>query len=287
MKYTVTGATGNLGSRIIAQLTQRIANKEPRAIVHTASKAKALEEQGIEIRQGDYLDVASMTTALEGTDLLIYVPSKTYLVEQRVHELENTLKAVKQAKVKKIIFVSFFADQENNPFVMSPYYGYAPRRLASSGLDYAVIKNALYADPLIPYLPELIQREKLIYPIGKEAMSFISLDNSAEAIVQIALNPDLRDNGQTYLLSQKEHYTMDRLGEIMTKVTGKKIGYEPVTLEEFSEIYESNGDSRELSSMYRGGAMGLLSDVSEDFRKITGHDPETMEEFLARGYGKE
>ncbi|WP_379947186.1 NAD(P)H-binding protein [Enterococcus devriesei] len=287
MRYTVTGATGNLGSRIIAQLSQQVKIDELRAIVHTLSKATALEKQGIELRQGDYLDVASMTAALEGTDLLIYVPSKTYLVEQRVHELENTLKAVKQAKVKKIIFVSFFADQENNPFVMSPYYGYALRRLASSGLEYAVVKNALYADPLIPYLPELIQREKLIYPVGKEALSFISLDNSAEAIVQLALNPALRDQGQTYLLSQKENYTMDRLGELMTNVTGEKIGYEPVTLEEFSEIYEFDGDSEELSSMYRGGAMGLLSGVSEDFRKITGHDPETMEEFLEKHYRKE
>ncbi len=280
MKYTVTGATGNLGSRIIAQLSQQVATDELRAIVHTLSKATSLE------KQGDYLDVDSMTAALEGTDLLIYVPSKTYLVEQRVHELENSLKAVKQAKVKKIIFVSFFADQENNPFVMSPYYGYAPRRLASSGLEYAVVKNALYADPLVPYLPELIQREKLIYPIGKEAMSFISLDNSAEAIVKLALTPALRDQGQAYLLSQKEPYTMDRLGEIMTNVTGKKIGYEPVTLEEFSEIYESDGDSEELSSMYRGGAMGLLSGVSEDLRKITGHEAETMAEFLERGYGE-
>ncbi len=287
MKYTVTGATGNLGSRIIAQLSQQVATDELRAIVHTLSKATNLEKQGIELRQGDYLDVDSMTAALEGTDLLIYVPSKTYLVEQRVHELENTLKAVKQAKVKKIIFVSFFADQENNPFVMSPYYGYAPRRLASSGLEYAVVKNALYADPLIPYLPELIQREKLIYPVGKEAMSFISLDNSAEAIVQLALKPALRDQGQTYLLSQKEPYTMERLGELMTNVTGEKIGYEPVTLEEFSEIYESDGDSEELSSMYRGGAMGLLNDVSEDFRKITGHDPKTMEEFFEKHYRKE
>ena len=287
MRYTVTGATGNLGSRIIAQLSQQVKIDELRAIVHTLSKATALEKQGIELRQGDYLDVDSMTAALEGTDLLIYVPSKTYLVEQRVHELENTLKAVKQAKVKKIIFVSFFADQENNPFVMSPYYGYAPRRLASSGLEYAVVKNALYADPLIPYLPELIQREKLIYPVGKEALSFISLDNSAEAIVQLALNPALRDQGQTYLLSQKENYTMDRLGELMTNVTGEKIGYEPVTLEEFSEIYEFDGDSEELSSMYRGGAMGLLNDVSEDFRKITGHDPETMEEFFEKHYRKE
>ncbi|MDU6523762.1 MAG: SDR family NAD(P)-dependent oxidoreductase, partial [Enterococcus sp.] len=95
------------------------------------------------------------------------------------------------------------------------------------------------------------------------------------------------DQGQTYLLSQKEPYTMDRLGELMTNVTGEKIGYEPVTLEEFSEIYESDGDSEELSSMYRGGAMGLLSDVSDDFQKITGHEAETMEEFLEKHYRKE
>lgn len=40
-------------------------------------------------------------------------------------------------------------------------------------------KNTLYADPLILILPELIERGKIIYPIGKEKLSFISLDNNS------------------------------------------------------------------------------------------------------------
>ncbi len=110
-----------------------------------------------------------MTKAFTGQDVVIYIPSRTYSVLQRITEFENSIEALKAAKVENVIFVSFFADQENNPFQMSPYYGYAPRKLAGSGLHYAVIKNSLYADPLVPYLPELIERKHLIYPVGKQA----------------------------------------------------------------------------------------------------------------------
>lgn len=284
MKYTITGATGNLGSKIINQLLKEVAPEELRAIVHTPAKARFLQELGVEVKMGDYHDRPSLVEAFQGTDLLIYVPSKTYDVLDRVTEMENVLAAMKTAKVKQIIFVSFFADQENNPFVMSPYYGYAPRRLATSGLEYAVVKNALYADPLVPYLPELIERKKLIYPVGNEALSFISLDDSAEAIAKLALQPDLRNACQTYLLSQSENYQMSQLGAIMTEVTGREIGYEPVTLQEFATIYAAEGDGAELASMYAAGAMGLLSTITSDFRTITGHDPQGMKDFLAENY---
>lgn len=72
---------------------------------------------------------------------------------------------------------------------MAPFYAYLPPRLAGSGLNYAVIKNSLYADPLVPYLPELIERQNVIYPVGDQPMSFISQENSAEAIAKVALTP--------------------------------------------------------------------------------------------------
>ena len=191
---------------------------------------------------------------------------------------------MKNAKVKKIIFVSFFADQENNPFVMAPYYGYVPRRLAGSGLEYTIVKNSLYADPLVPYLPELIERKNIIYPIGEKKLSFISLADSAEAIAHLVVRPDLRDNGQTYLLSQEKNYSMVELSKVMSEVTGKEIGYQPVSLEEFAKIYQGDGDGNELASMYQGGALGLLGDISTDFEKITGHAPTDMETFLRKSY---
>ena len=279
MNYAVTGATGHLGSRIVNELTSLVDKKEIIALVHTPAKAQNLNEQKIAVRAGDYSDVASMTEALKKVDLLIYVPSKTYDVLQRVEELENTLTAMKNAKVKKIIFVSFFADQENNPFVMAPYYGYVPRRLAGSGLEYTIVKNSLYADPLVPYLPELIERKNIIYPIGEKKLSFISLADSAEAIAHLVVRPDLRDNGQTYLLSQEKNYSMVELSKVMSEVTGKEIGYQPVSLEEFAKIYQGDGDGNELASMYQGGALGLLGDISTDFEKITGHAPTDMETF--------
>lgn len=284
MNYAVTGATGHLGSRIVNELTSLVDKKEIIALVHTPAKAQNLNEQKIAVRAGDYSDVASMTEALKKVDLLIYVPSKTYDVLQRVEELENTLTAMKNAKVKKIIFVSFFADQENNPFVMAPYYGYVPRRLAGSGLEYTIVKNSLYADPLVPYLPELIERKNIIYPIGEKKLSFISLADSAEAIAHLAVRPDLRDNGQTYLLSQEKNYSMVELSKVMSEVTGKEIGYQPVSLEEFAKIYQGDGDGNELASMYQGGALGLLGDISTDFEKITGHAPTDMETFLRKSY---
>lgn len=174
MNYTVTGATGHLGRIVVQDMLKMVGAESLRAAVHTPAKAAALRQQGIATVKADYLDVPTMVDALQGTDVLIYIPSKTYDVLQRVTEFENTLTAMKAANVSQIVFVSFYADQEDNPFTMSPYYAYAPRRLAGSGLQYAVVKNALYADPLVPYLPELIERQALIYPVGDAAMSFIA-----------------------------------------------------------------------------------------------------------------
>ena len=85
--------------------------------------------------------------------VLIYVASRTYSVFNRVGELENVLAAMKTNGIKNLVAMSFITDQENNPFVMSPFYGYLPRRLAGTDLNYAIAKNSLYADPLVPYLP--------------------------------------------------------------------------------------------------------------------------------------
>ncbi|WP_390409999.1 NAD(P)H-binding protein [Lacticaseibacillus jixiensis] len=284
MKYLITGATGHLGRKVIDELVDLVKASALTAAVHTPAKASALAERGLAVAPLDYLNVDTMTQAFTGQDVVIYIPSKTYDVLQRITEFENSLKALKLARVPSVIFVSFYADQENNPFTMSPYYAYAPRRLATSGLNYAVVKNALYADPLVPYLPELIARKALIYPVGDQAMSFITQADSAKAIAHLAVDPALRDAGQSYTLTQPKALTMPELGAIMTTVTGHEIGYAPVSNAEFGRIYAAEGDGQELASMYAAGALGLFDQATTDFQTITGALPESMLSFLKRNY---
>lgn len=283
-KYFITGATGHLGRKVVAELAKLTDPANIRLGIHNLKKGQAFQEQGFELAPLDYNNVAGMVTAFKGIDVVIYIPSITYDVQGRINEFENSLTAMKQAGVTNIVDVSFIADQANNPFQMAGYYAYLPARLASSGLQYAVIKNSLYADPLIPYLPELIARQNVIYPVGDQALSFISRQDSAEAIANVAVKSYLRDHGQNYLLTMEQNYNMVELSCLMTQATGHHIGYAPVTLQEFADIYRAEGDGDELSSMYRAGALGLMDQVTTDFQHITGHAPQNMAAFLQNNY---
>lgn len=283
MKYLITGATGNLGEKVTRWLRTMTPENNIRVGIHNLKKANKFDDLDVEKIKLDYFDLDTLEKAVSGVDLVIYIPSITYDLQRRITEFENVLQAVKKAKAK-LIFVSFFADQENNPFVMSPFYAYVPRRLASSKVEYSIVKNSLYADPLVPYLEELIKRKNIIYPVGAQPLSFITRNDSAHAIACLAMQSIMRDQGQSYLLSMDKNYNMVELSYIMSRITDHKIGYAPVTITEFAKIYVQEGDGKELASMYAGGAKGLLSETSDDFHRLTGREPEEMEHFLRNGY---
>lgn len=280
MKYTITGATGHLGRQIVAALSQLVQPTEINLGVHTPSKAATFQDQGMTVSAIDYNNAASLTPVLQDSDVYIYVPSKSHDSYSRVQEFENVVQATQAANVKHFLVMGFIADQVNNPFALAAFYGYVPRRLAGSGLNYTIIRNALYADPLIPYLPELIERQNVIYPMGDQALSFISQADSAAAFAKVATTPALLQNGRIYTLTQTQAYTMRQLAAVLTKVSGQPIGYQPVTLTEFSDMYNQNNEGPMLASMYAGGALGLLDTVSTDYETIMGKPAQSLPDFL-------
>lgn len=284
MNYLITGTTGHLGHQILQQLLKLVPKENVTAGVHTIAKAKAIKDAGIKVSPIDFNDPKTLNQAFSNQDVLIYVPSKSHDSFSRVSELEHVIMAAKTAKIKHFLAMGFIADQVNNPFALSAFYGYLPRRLASSGLNYTIIRNALYADPLVPYLPELIERKNVIYPMQDQALSFISLTESAAAFAKVAATETLMVTGKVYTLTQARNYTMPQLAEVLSKVSGTKIGYQPVSSSEFAQMYNQGNEGHMLASMYDAGAIGLLNETSRDFETIMGHGPLTLEEYLKQNY---
>ncbi len=184
------------------------------------------------------------------------------------------------------LVMGFIADQVNNPFALSAFYGYVPRRLAGSDINYTIVRNALYADPLVPYLPELIERHNVVYPMADQALSFISQADSAAAFAKVATTPDLLQRGRIYTLTQSRAYTMPELATVLSQVSGQLIGYRPVSLQAFSDMYNQNGEGPMLASMYAGGARGLLATVSDDYQLIMDRPAQSLLDYLQTNYQK-
>jgi Predicted nucleoside-diphosphate-sugar epimerases len=286
MKYIITGATGHLGSQIFNELIKLVPSADVTAGVHTVAKAKHIADAGSNVVPIDFMVEDSLISAFNNKNVLIYVPSKSHDSYSRVTELENVINAAQKAKVGHILAMGFIADQVNNPFDLSAFYGYLPRRLASSKIPYTIVRNGLYADPLVPYLPELIERGNVIYPMKDQALSFISLGDSSKAFAKVAATKSLLENGKIYTLTQDRNYTMPELAQVLSEVSGEKLGYAPVTLEEFANLYNEGNEGHMLSSMYDAGGRGLLNVVSDDYQTVMGHKATSLPDFLKANYQK-
>ncbi|WP_273062600.1 SDR family oxidoreductase [Colibacter massiliensis] len=285
MKLTITAATGRLGTHVVSEALRHFQTDEIRLAVRNPQKAAAYAEQGLEVVKADYLQPETLVPAFHNTEILIYIPSITHPSIVRVPETENVITAAERAKVKHIIFVGFFADQGTNPFHMAPFFGYTNRRFACSSLSYTIIKNAMYTDPLIPYLPELQTMGKLIYPVPHGTISFISRAESAAAIIKAARDSHYLE--KTYTLTQERNYTMPELADILTAVGGKKIAFSPVSTAAFAQKYDTpKGFGIVLASLYEAAERGLLNTVTDDFRLITGRPAKDLRTVLTEDYAR-
>src|SRR5688572_26575904 len=98
MKYLVTGATGGLGSKAVEFLAAWGHAKVTAAMARNPGKAEGLRAKGVQIRQGDYEDPASLDKAFAGVERLLLV-STMGDNETRIRQHLNAVAAAKKAGV--------------------------------------------------------------------------------------------------------------------------------------------------------------------------------------------
>jgi dihydroflavonol-4-reductase len=114
VKVFVTGGTGFIGGRVIADLRGR--GDEVRALVRSPEKGASLSALGCELVSGDLSDRAAIQTGMEGCDAVIHcaavyevgIPEseRRPMYEANVAGTENVLGAALAANIPKVVYVS-------------------------------------------------------------------------------------------------------------------------------------------------------------------------------------
>jgi NAD(P)H dehydrogenase (quinone) len=272
----VTGATGHVGRLVAEELARR---GEPMRLL-VRDPARAPELPGAEVVRADYGDPDSVAAALGEGDRLFMV-SLHEGPERRVPLHRSFVEAASARGVAQIVYLSFVHAGPEAVFIHARSHGATEEMLRASGVPWTSIRNGMYADHIPGWFDaEGVARE----PVGDSRISFSYRPELAEAIGVVLTEPGHDDT--VYDVTTPESVTLGELAAIASEVTGSEYRYEPATRDEWEAKWRARGhDGWELESglsSFDAQVAGELDVVTDDFRRLTGRDPLTIREVIAR-----
>jgi len=197
----VVGSTGFLGMEICRQLVN--AGRNVKALVRPTSdgaKVKTLRQMGVETREGDLKNAASIKKALEGVDSVISTASST-LSRQEGDSIETVdgigqlglVQAAIDSGVNQFIFVSFHP--MHDLFSLQNAKRNVEKKLMESKLNYTILQSGFFMEVwLSPAVGFDYPNSKVtIYGEGKNKLYLVSLVDVA-AIAVASLGNELAKN---------------------------------------------------------------------------------------------
>jgi NAD(P)H dehydrogenase (quinone) len=272
---TVTGSTGQLGSRVARGLSQL--GVEQRLVVRDPAKAPALP--GTHTARADYGDGTAVRTALTGAHTVFMVSAAE--TSDRVRKHITFIDAAVDAGVQRIVYVSFFGASPTATFTLARDHWATEEHLRSVGVAHTILRDNIYAD----FTPHFLGTDGNIRgPAGDGRVSLVAQADIAEVAIAV-LTSDGAYDGRTLDLTGPAALTMREIASILSDHLNRTVSFIPETIEEAYASRASYGAPEWLVeswvSTYLAIAVGELAAVIEDIPVVTGHPARSLQEVLA------
>lgn len=150
-RLLVTGASGNLGHRVVELLlgagvpSVSAASRRPDKIFDLAAR-------GASLRRADFDDPASLDEAFVDVDRLLLISTDALgTLGQRQHK--TAVDTAVRAGVKHIVYTSMVNPDPNSPIPFAPDHLATEQAIESSGIPYTILRVNWYAEYFFVSLP--------------------------------------------------------------------------------------------------------------------------------------
>jgi uncharacterized protein YbjT (DUF2867 family) len=273
----VTGATGNVGSKVAKQLGER--GVAFRAFVRDAAKASQVLGNDVEVVNGDFSDPDSIDRGLAGIDTLFISCAG---VPERAELEGNVMDAAVRAGVGKVVKASAHGAEPGSPTAFLDTLGRSEQHLKESGLSHVLLRSTFYMTELLQGADDLKQSGMLFIPAGNAKIAMI--DPNDVASVAVAALTEEGHEGKSYHLTGPESLSFADVAEELSGVMGRKIEYVAVPDEGArGAMLEAGLDEWTadnvvaLFGVLRGG---ISAQTTDTVAEVTGRQPRSMADFL-------
>jgi len=275
MTLALTGSTGALGGLVAAAL----ADLSPVLVVRDPSRAPRLP--GGAVRQAAYADAGAARSALEGVDTLFMVSAGEAVDRRDQHRV--FIGAAADAGVRHLVYTSFAGAAPDATFTLGRDHADAEAAIRESGLAFTILRDNFYAD----VLPLFADADGAIRgPAGAGRVAAVGRADVADVAAAVLRDPGAH-TGATYTLTGPESLTLTEVAARAGAVLGRALRFEDETVDAAYawRLAEYGAEPWQLDawvSTYTAIRDGSVARVTDDVRRVAGHDARTLEQVLLR-----
>jgi NAD(P)H dehydrogenase (quinone) len=246
MSIVITGATGHLGQHAVQALLDR--GVPAGDIVATGRNSAALDRfaaAGVQVRRADYDDPASLKEAFAGAEKLLLISSSE--IGQRVAQHQNALNAALDAGVELLAYTSI-PKADTSTVILAAEHKATEEIIRTYGIPAVLLRNSWYLENYTAQIPTVLQAGAVVGAAADGRVSAATRADYAEAAVATLLNDG--HAGKTYELGGDEAFTMSDYAAALSELSGRRIPYKDLPVEEYTSLLEGFGLPRVHAEVY-------------------------------------
>ena len=282
MSLVITGAGGQLGRRTAELLLDQV---DPGSVVLVSRRPQELSDltaRGASARAGDFDDPTSLPEAFAGAERLLLI--STDAVGRRVPQHRNAIEAARAAGVQAVAYTSLPNPAADNPAVVGQDHRETEALLAASGLQWTLLRNALYSEYRIPESQVALSSGTFAHNQGRGRTAYVSREDCAAAAAAWLAGGD-EHAGRTYDITGPELLGADDLARAYAAAGGSPVTALDQPDDAFVAGLEAAGLPREVAALLAsfGAAIrdGHLDQRSTAVQDLTGRPPRTVAQVLS------
>lgn len=280
----ITGATGQLGRKIVQNLLQLVAAESIAVSVRDLSKADDLKKAGVRVRQGDYDDVASLRHAWEGAQRLLLVSSNASATGgDPLAQHAQAIAVAQELGVERIFYTSQIASSLTSHFPPARTHAATEQMLSRSGLAWTALRHGFYADSALAMNARGFAGGILAAPLDGK-VSWTTHADLAAADAALLAGTQIID-GCSPPLTGWEALDLADIADIAQTILGKPVSRHQLEDEDMIQSAEASGVPSEriaiMMGYYRAARVGEFAQIDPTLSRLIGRRPQPMHEFMA------
>ena len=273
----VTGATGNIGSRVVLELRAR-RHDGVIAFVRDPNKAEHLARAGATLRRGAFEDASSLREAFTGADTVVLVNAGPNQLEQ----CRAALEVARAAGVRKVVKISGQRAAADAPTELTRQAARSEALLRESGIAYVILRGNSFMQNLLPLVPTIHAQGKIFYGVGDAKVGMVDTRDIADAAVAAATSDAW--NGRTFELTGPASVDLYAVARAIAKELGREVTYVPVPPAAVGEAARQHGAeawlAQAITEFCAANSEGWSDFATDDVATLTGHPPRSIEDFV-------